>query len=86
MTVGGLFKAPGKNCIDGCRHRLCPYPPDGVQTYRSELSEAFCRGQQTLLNRGLSAPWQTILRTDLKRFWEQMADRARGVSTDPDRD
>jgi NAD(P)-dependent dehydrogenase (short-subunit alcohol dehydrogenase family) len=22
----------------------------------------------------------------LKRFWEQMADRARGVSTDPDRD
>jgi hypothetical protein len=86
MTVGGLFKAPGKNCIDGCRHRLCPYPPDGVQTYRSELSEAFCRGQQTLLNRGLSAPWQTILRTDLKRFWEQMADRARGASTDPDRD
>ena len=85
-TVGGLFKAPGKNCIDGCRHRLCPYPPDGVQPYRSELSEAFCRGQQTLLNRGLSAPWQTILRTDLKRFWEQMADRARGVSTDPDRD
>lgn len=86
MTVGGLFKAPGKNCIDGCRHRLCPYPPAGVQTYRSELSEAFCRGQQTLLNRGLSAPWQTILRTDLKRFWEQMADRARGASTDPDRD
>ncbi len=85
-TVGGLFKAPGKNCIDGCRHRLCPYPPDGVQPYRSELSEAFCRGQQTLLNRGLSAPWQTILRTDLKRFWEQMADRARGVSTDPDHD
>ena len=86
MTVGGLFKAPGKNCIDGCRHRLCPYPPAGVQTYRSELSEAFCRGQQTLLNRGLSAPWQTIPRTDLKRFWEQMADRARGASTDPDRD
>ena len=85
-TVGGLFKAPGKNCIGGCRQKLCPYPPDGVQPYRSELSEAFCRGQQTLLNRGLSAPWQTILRTDLKRFWEQMADRARGVSTDPDRD
>jgi hypothetical protein len=82
MTVGGLFKAPGKNCVDGCLHRLCPYPPDGVQPYRSELSEAFCRGQQTLLNRGLSAPWQqTILRADLKRFWEQMADRARGVST-----
>jgi hypothetical protein len=85
-TVGNMFRAPGSNCIDGCRHRLCPYPPDGVQPYRSELSEAFCRRQQSLLNRGLSAPWQTILRADLKRFWEQMADRARGVSTDPDRD
>ena len=85
-TVGGLSKAPGSNCIDGCRHRLCPYPPDGVQPYRSELSEAFCRGQQALLNRGLSAPWQTIHRTDLKRFWTQMADRARGVSSDHDLD
>jgi len=85
-TVGGLSRAPGSNCIDGCRHRLCPYPPDGVQPYRSELSEAFCRGQQTLLNRGLSAPWQTIPRTNLKRFWAQMADRARGVSTDHDLD
>jgi hypothetical protein len=85
-TVGGLYRAPGSNCIDGCLYRLCPYPPDGVQPYRSELSEAFCRGQQTLLNRGLSAPWQRILRTDLKRFWAQMADRARGVSTDHDLD
>ena len=85
-TVGGLYRAAGSNCIDGCGHRLCPYPPDGVQPYRSELSEALCRGQQTLLNRGLSAPWQTIPRTDLKRFWAQMADRARGVSTDHDVD
>ena len=85
-TIGGATKAPGSNCIDGCRHRLCPYPPDGVQPYRSELSDAFCRGQQTLLNRGLSAPWQTIPRADLKRFWTQMAERARGVSTDHDLD
>jgi len=85
-TIGGLLKAPGRNCIDGCRHRLCPYPPYGVQPYRSELSEAFCRGQQTLLNRGLSAPWQTIPRAGLKRFWAQMADRARGVSKDHELD
>jgi len=85
-TVGGLPGAPGSNCIDGCRHRLCPYPPDGGQPYRSELSEAFCRGQQTLLHRGLSAPWQTIPRADLKRFWAQMADRARGGSTAHDLD
>jgi hypothetical protein len=44
------------------------------------------RGQQTLLNKGLSAPWQTISRANLKRFWEQMADRARDVSTDQDLD
>ena len=85
-TIGGLARPPGSNCIDGCRYQLCPYPPDGVQPYRSELSEAFCRGQQTLLNRGLSAPWQTMPRADLKRFWAQMAERARGVSTDHDLD
>jgi hypothetical protein len=85
-TVGGLSKGLGRNCIDGCEHQLCPYPPDGVQPYRSELSEAFCRGQQTLLTRGLSAPWQTIPRANLSHFWEQMADRARGASTDGDLD
>jgi len=86
MTVGGLYKAPGRNCTDGCEHKLCPYPPDGVQPYRSELSEAFCRRQQTVLRRGLTAPWQTIPRSNLRRFWEQMADRARRVSTDHDHD
>ena len=30
--------------------------------------------------------WQTIPRADLKRFWAQMAERARGVSTDHDLD
>jgi hypothetical protein len=77
-TVGGRSRSPGSNCIDGCGHSLCPYPPYGVQPYRSELSEAFCRGQQTLLNGGLSAPWQTMPRVGLKRFWAQMADRALG--------
>ena len=81
-TVGGLYTAPGTNCLDGCCFRLCPYPPNGVQPYRSELSEAFCRGQQTLLSRGVTAPWQMIRRTDLKRFWAQMANRAQGGSTD----
>jgi hypothetical protein len=83
-TVGGLDTEPGNNCLDGCPFGLCPYPPDGLQPYRSELSEAFCRGQQTLLSKGLTAPWQTILRTDLKRFWAGMAKRARGESTAKD--
>ncbi len=86
MTAGGLYKAPGPNCIDGCAHKLCPYPPYGVQPYRSELSGAFCRGPQTLSNNGLLAPWQTIPRANLKHFWEQMAGRAHGVSTDHDLD
>ena len=85
-TVGGLFKAPGRNCIDGCPCHLCPYPPYGVQLHHSELSDAFCRRQQTLVSRGLTAPWQTIPRANLRRFWAQMADRARGGSADQDRD
>ena len=84
-TVGGLYTAPGTHCVDECQFRLCPYPPKGVQTYRSELSEAFCRGQQTVLSRGLAAPWQSILRADLRDFWADMADRARGGSADEDR-
>jgi hypothetical protein len=83
-TVGGLYTAPGSNCLDGCHFGLCPYPPKGVQPYRSELSEAFCRGQQTLVSRRMTAPWQTIPRADLKRFWEHMANRARGRKADQD--
>ncbi|HEY6499450.1 MAG TPA: ATP-binding protein [Streptosporangiaceae bacterium] len=79
-TAGGVSSAPGTNCTDGCLFRLCPYPPRGVQPYRSELGEAFCRGQQALLGQGLTAPWQGNGRADLKRFWEQMADRARGAT------
>ena len=82
-TVGGLYTAPGTGCMDDCRFGLCPYPPKGLQPYRSELNEAFCRGQQTLLSgwlTGLTAPWQTMPRHHLKRFWADMADRARDES------
>jgi hypothetical protein len=84
-TAGGLYTAPGTNCTDGCLFRLCPYPSRGVQPYRSELSEAFCRGQQALLSQVMTAPWQRNRRADLKRFWAQMANRARGA-TDYDLD
>jgi hypothetical protein len=72
---------PGSNCKDGCPFRLCPYPTKGEQPYRVELSEAFCRRQQTLLERrpvgvGLGpAPWQAALPSELKRFWHQMGQR-----------
>jgi hypothetical protein len=89
-TVGAAdLSAPGTNCKDGCSFKLCPYPPNGVQPYRAELSEAFSRRQQTLLSRGLrsgAAPWQASSVADLRDFWAQMADRARGesVSTEAD--
>ena len=58
--------------MDNCRFGLCPYPPKGLQPYRSELNEAFCRGQQTLLSgwlTGLTAPWQTMPRHPGK-WWQ----------------
>ena len=78
--AGGVSPTPGTNCTDGCLFRLCPYPARGVQPYRSELGEAFCRGQQSLVSRGMTAPWQGNRRTDLKRFWAHMANRARGAT------
>ena len=89
-TVGGVATAPGSNCKDGCPFGLCPYPPNGDQPYRAELSEAFCRRQQTLLSGGLTqmnpARWQAVPRRNLTRFWEHMGDRARGGSNEPDDD
>ncbi|MBM7804247.1 hypothetical protein JOD57_000084 [Geodermatophilus bullaregiensis] len=75
------YSEPGANCVGGCPFALCPYPPKGVQSYRAELSDAFCRRQQTLLGRTQlrrkAAPWQGTLPGELRWFWEQMACRAR---------
>jgi hypothetical protein len=80
-VAGAGNSQPGANCSGGCPFELCPYPPKGIQSYRAELSEAFCRRQQTLLGRGLrpqSAPWQGALpHKSLKKFWRDMAHRAR---------
>ena len=84
-TVGMVVTpTPGARCKDGCAFDLCPYPPKGPsQTYRVELSEAFCRRQQLLLGswwRVLSrrtAPWQGAVPGELRKFWMMMEDRAR---------
>jgi hypothetical protein len=80
-TVGtATSSAPGTTCVDGCAFELCPYPPKGVQP-RVEMSEAFCRRQQTLLTRRSpgprTAPWQQMPPAQLTMFWAEMADRAR---------
>jgi len=82
-TVGTAASAvPGASCVDGCVFELCPYPPKGTQP-RVEMSEAFCRRQQTIITRPRDprtgrAPWQQMRPRVLKQFWEEMADRARG--------
>jgi hypothetical protein len=80
-TVGtAISSAPGTTCVDGCAFELCPYPPKGVLP-RAEMSEAFCRRQQTLLTRRSpgprTAPWQRMPAPQLATFWAEMADRAR---------
>jgi hypothetical protein len=80
-TIGmARSSEPGSNCKDGCPFELCPYPPKGEQSYRVELSEAFCHRQQGFLDSGFirrrAAPWRKAQRADLKRFWKQMARRA----------
>jgi hypothetical protein len=73
----------GASCRDGCHFDLCPYPPKGIQPYRVELSEAFCRRQQVLLGRPYqfwtrhTARWQGATPGELKRFWREMEERAR---------
>jgi hypothetical protein len=84
LTVGTAVSiVPGVSCVDGCVFELCPYPPKGGQP-RVEMSEAFCRRQLTLLDRSLrhpltrQAPWQEMTVGQLRNFWTEMADRARG--------
>jgi hypothetical protein len=76
---------PGSNCKDGCQFKLCPYPPKGALPYHAELSEAFCRRQQALLDGNLvrrrAAPWQTAPPRVLRRFWKQMGLREADAET-----
>ena len=89
LTVGTAVSiVPGVSCVDGCVFELCPYPPKGGQP-RVEMSEAFCRRQLTLLDRSLrhpltrQAPWQQMTAGQLRAFWTEMADRARGPRPQP---
>jgi hypothetical protein len=87
LTIGMAGSSePGSNCKDGCPFELCPYPPKGEQSYRVELSEAFCHRQQALMNgtgvRRRAAPWQAALPGELRRFWKQMAQRTHPAEHD----
>jgi hypothetical protein len=82
LTTGTAeVQPPGYTCLDGCQFRLCPYPPNGLQHHRTELSEEFCRRQYRLVRsfalRRRTAPWQGMSARRLRAFWSQMAERAR---------
>jgi hypothetical protein len=71
---------PGSTCKHGCRLHLCPYPAPGQTPFRGELSEAFCRDQQRILDRHHRgpAPWQSEQQTEeLREFWKHMEERTR---------
>lgn len=68
----------GKSCPGECEFDLCPYPPKGQVNYHAELTEAFCRRQQTMLSwRHRPPPWQEMLPGATRKFWSEMATRAR---------
>lgn len=77
-TAGG--SEPGSNCSPGCPFGLCPYPPKGGPSHRSDLSEAFCRRQQSLLRGRLvrvrAGRWQQASTSQLRTFWQQMGQPA----------
>jgi hypothetical protein len=75
---------PGSTCHPDCKMRLCPYPAPGESLSRGELDEAFCRAQQSLLQRSPSSkgrralrpPWQHAASlSELREFWAQMERR-----------
>lgn len=84
---------PGSNCTDDCRMKMCPYPAK-VESLRMEFSEVFCLHQRDLLKKWQpwawaslrfrrEAPWQRAVPVaGMRRFWDQMSDRARDI--DPD--
>ncbi|MFI9240453.1 NACHT domain-containing protein [Streptomyces sp. NPDC053079] len=82
---------PGSNCTDKCRMKMCPYPAK-AENLRLEFSEVFCLHQGDLLRTWRprdwlflrfrrEAPWQRkVPVAGLRRFWDQMGDRARDIT------
>jgi hypothetical protein len=70
--------SPGATCLDDCPFRLCPLPAEG-EPQPHELDQNFCARQADLTSPWylLSArsPWQTVPRSQLRRFWRRMSER-----------
>ena len=66
-----------RTCPGECEFDLCPYPAKGETNYHAELTEAFCRRQETMAKRRNRPPWQEMLPREIQAFWTEMATRAR---------
>jgi hypothetical protein len=89
-----LAGKPGSNCLPDCNFDLCPYPSKGPDC-RVEFSEMFCIQQRGLYDRLQMAAWVRLrIRrkgqwqhhmpvAELRRFWDEMADRARNIPLAP---
>ncbi len=80
---------PGDHC--SCGMRMCPYPAKAERDLRVEFTEVFCLRQRDLLKAWQPRSWRYLrLRREarwqrnvpvagMRRFWDQMGERARDV-------
>ncbi|MEU1842802.1 ATP-binding protein [Micromonospora sediminicola] len=69
---------PGATCLDDCAFRLCPLPPKG-EPLPHRMDQNFCARQADLTSlwyaAAARAPWQSVRRSGMRRFWRQMSRR-----------
>lgn len=82
---------PGDYCRDDCELRMCPYPAK-ARNLRVEFNELFCLRQRSMLKAWQpkswlhlhfrrQAPWQRhVPVTGMRRFWDEMGERASDTS------
>jgi NACHT domain len=83
---------PGENCADDCGMKMCPYPGKAEKGLRLEFNEIFCLHQRDMLRAWQprswlylrfrrKSPWQRkVPVAGLRRFWDEMGERARDVN------
>ena len=83
---------PGDKCADDCGMKMCPYPGKAEKGLRLEFNEIFCLHQRDMLRASQprswlylrfrrESPWQRkVPVAGMRRFWDEMGERARDVS------
>jgi predicted ATPase len=83
---------PGDNCADDCGMKMCPYPGKAEKGLKLEFNEIFCSHQRDMLRAWQPRSWRYLrFRREsvwqrkvpvagMRRFWDEMGERARDVS------